>query len=135
MKLFTILFSLAINFCFAFQDTEDLTLRINDGEILGRYMTSLSGRTISAFMGIPFARPPVGNLRFRAPEKPLPWTGILPTQNDHAQCPQFDILAGRIAGNEDCLYLNVYVPEKSTDEPLDVIVSIHGGVIDYYLPR
>lgn len=134
MNFLTIFFfSILFHFCFSFQDTEDLTLRINDGEILGRYITSHSGRTISAFMGIPFARPPVGDLRFKAPQKAVPWNGTLLTQNEPPKCPQIDTFAGlgtpRYEGNEDCLYLNVYVPEKSTSGLLDVLVWIHGGVI------
>lgn len=119
-----------VQFGSSFQDTEDLTLRINDGQILGRYMTSESGRTIKAFMGIPFARPPVGNLRFKAPQKVATWDGILATQNEPPKCPQIDtfIGMGTFEGEEDCLYLNVYVPETRSSEPLDVLVWFHGGV-------
>lgn len=126
------LFVISVHFCSSFQDTEDLTIRINDGQILGRYMTSESGRTIKAFMGIPFASPPVGNLRFKAPQKVASWDGILPTQNEPPKCPQIDTFAGgataTIEGDENCLYLNVYVPDAGNSEPLDVLVWIHGGV-------
>ncbi len=82
MNFLTIfLFVVSVQFGWSFQDTADLTVRINDGQILGRYMTSESGRTIKAFMGIPFASPPVGNLRFKAPQSVAPWNDILFTQN------------------------------------------------------
>ncbi|KAG4067634.1 hypothetical protein HA402_005406 [Bradysia odoriphaga] len=94
-------------------------------------MTSESGRVIKAFMGIPFARPPVGNLRFRAPQKVEPWNVTLLTQNEHPKCPQIDTFFGGatpiVEGEENCLFLNVYVPETTTSEPLDVLVWIHGG--------
>jgi len=107
----------------------ELRKQINDGEILGRYITSETGRTVSAFIGIPFASPPVGDLRFRAPQKAIPWNGTLVTQNQQSKCPQIDTLSGStvVEGNEDCLYVNVYVPQTSTNRRLDVLVWIHGG--------
>lgn len=124
------LFSIFLPFCFSFEETEELTLRINDGQIVGRYITSQSGRTISAFMGIPFARRSVGELRFKAPQKAIAWNGTLLTQNEPPKCPQIDTFGAigtpNYEGDEDCLYLNVYVPERSTSELLDVLVWIHG---------
>ena len=82
-----------------------------------------------AFLGIPFATPPVGHLRFRAPQPPSPWTGVRESkigfaapQSSHpipgfaASCPQ----------DEDCLYLNVYTPAlDGARRP--VLFWIHGG--------
>lgn len=132
MKLFSLLLSLVLlKVCVSFQVIDELKKQINDGEILGRYMTSETGRTISAFLGIPFAVPPVGNLRFRAPLKATPWNGTLLTQDERPKCPQIDFFSGVIGvdGNEDCLYVNVYVPETSTNNKLDVLVYFHGGVV------
>lgn len=131
MKLFSfLLVCVFLNLCCAFQVIDELKKQINDGEILGRYITSETGRTISAFIGIPYATPPVGNLRFRAPRKVTPWNGTLITQNEQSKCPQIDLLSAVIGvdGNEDCLYVNVYVPETSTNNKLDVLVYFHGGV-------
>lgn len=134
MNFLTVFFlASAVHFSYAFyEDKAELTLRINDGEIVGRYITSASGRAISAFMGIPFASPPVGDLRFRAPQKAIPWNGTLLTQNEPAKCPQIDTFGGLpgagFEGDENCLYVNVYVPERREDQLLDVLVWIHGGV-------
>lgn len=80
---------------------------------MGRYLTSESGRSIRAFMGIPYAEPPVGNLRFRAPVKVKPWQGILKAQTEPPACLQVDPFerSKMVEGQEDCLYLNVYTPE------------------------
>jgi carboxylesterase type B len=93
--------------------SKDLKVRIDDGRIIGRYLTSESGRTIRAFMGIPYAEPPVGNLRFRAPVKVKPWQGILMAHEEPPMCTQRDPFSRSqtIEGQEDCLYLNVYAPE------------------------
>lgn len=131
MKFFSFLLcTILLNVCWSFQVIKELRKQINDGEILGRYITSETGRTVSAFIGIPFARPPIGDLRFKAPRPVIPWNGTLATQNERSKCPQFDFLSGVIgvAGDEDCLYANVYVPETLTNDTLDVLVYFHGGV-------
>lgn len=122
-------FLFLINSCWPYQVIRELRKRINDGEIVGRYITSESGRTISGFLGIPFASPPVGDLRFRAPQPVIPWSGTLLTQQQQSKCPQIDTFAGSTVyeGNEDCLYVNVYVPETNSNTQLDVLVWIHGG--------
>lgn len=95
---------------------ESLKVRIDDGKIIGRYMTTISGRDIRAFMGIPYAAPPVDKLRFKAPQKPIPWfKNILYAHKEPPMCTQtnpFDSeMAKVVEGQEDCLYLNVYTPE------------------------
>ena len=90
--------------------------------------------------GIPYAAPPVGGLRWRAPQPAAPWTGTREALAHGAPCPQyaspFGGVPGRdgeIVGSEDCLYLNVYAPRFSAaDVPtgtrrLPVMVWIHGG--------
>lgn len=96
------------------------------GAIQGKYLTSHRGHGIRAFLGIPFAEPPVGELRFQAPFPKLPWTGTLEATNGDIMCPQ--PFGDSIIGQEDCLYVNVYTPlnPKSTG-PLPVMVFIHGG--------
>ncbi len=92
------------------------------------------------WLGIPFAKPPTGQLRWRAPVSPEPWTGIRETLTFGFPCTQYASLIGGVAGRagepvggEDCLYLNVYAPRvPETEVPtgsarLPVMVWIHGG--------
>ncbi|TRO95330.1 carboxylesterase family protein [Glycocaulis profundi] len=86
---------------------------------------------IAVFRGIPYARPPVGDMRWRPPEAPEAWEGVRDTSVFGPACPQPPSRSGSIyAGEhaavaEDCLYLNVWTPEDARDAP--VFVWIHGG--------
>lgn len=97
----------------------------NYGRING---TTLGG--VYRFLGIPFARPPLGDLRWKAPVEPMSWDSILETKSFAPVCPQkrFDPgnANGEIVGNEDCLYLNIWTPQIQVGR-LPVLVFIHGG--------
>ena len=56
--------------------------------------------------GIPYTRPPVGELRWKAPQDPEPWTGIRDSLEFSGQCPQY-ASEDKIVGDEDCLYMNI----------------------------
>jgi len=75
---------------------------------------------------IPFAAPPTGELRWRAPRDPALWDGIRAARAFNPGCTQFNPLVGGIRGSEDCLALNVWRP-KSAECDLPVYVWIHGG--------
>ena len=81
---------------------------------------------IKVFYGIPFAAPPTGDLRWRAPAPVTPWNGTKATEQYAATCPQPGSTAP-LAMSEDCLYLNVWTPATSADEKLPVMVFFYGG--------
>lgn len=92
--------------------------------------TAENGLTV--YKGIPFAAPPVGDLRWRAPQPPAKWTGVKTTDKFAPACMQVPVVfealgMGTYPVNEDCLYLNVWTPAKSASERLPVMVWIYGG--------
>ncbi|XP_038214008.1 juvenile hormone esterase-like [Zerene cesonia] len=81
-----------------------------------------------SFKGIPYAAPPLGKLRFKAPQPPLSWEGVRKATEHGPICPQLDIFTGKkLPGNEDCLFLNVYSPDIKPSKLLPVMFYIHGG--------
>jgi para-nitrobenzyl esterase len=88
-------------------------------------------RSVQAFRGIPFAAPPVGRLRFAAPQREVAWAGVRSAKEFGASAPQNPMmlpLPGMDVGaiDEDCLYLNVYTPAADSGRR-PVMVWIHGG--------
>ncbi|HEX6894736.1 MAG TPA: carboxylesterase family protein [Bryobacteraceae bacterium] len=86
---------------------------------------------IRIFKGVPFARPPAGNLRWKEPQPPENWPGIRKADRFGPRCPQrpvFGDMNFRSNGmSEDCLYLNIWTPAKSPDSRLPVLVYFFGG--------
>jgi para-nitrobenzyl esterase len=83
-----------------------------------------------AFLGIPYAAPPVGNLRWQPPQPPQDWTGVLDASEFGSSCPQNPGPFGLASTNEDCLYLNVYTPPATPPvhlQNLPVMVWLHPG--------
>lgn len=95
----------------------------------GQVQGTLSGGVYS-FLGIPFAKPPVDTLRWKVPQNPDSWAGVLNTTAFAPACAQINFnqgdTAGTLKGDEDCLYLNVWTPQLSSAN-LPVLVFIHGG--------
>ena len=83
---------------------------------------------VAHFYGIPFAAPPVGARRWRAPDPAVAWTATRDATRKGAACPQPEgfFLAGSDA-SEDCLFLNVWRPPAAPTGRLPVMVFIHGG--------
>ncbi|WP_084151074.1 carboxylesterase/lipase family protein [Azohydromonas australica] len=86
--------------------------------------TVIEDGTVDLFQGVPYAAPPVGDLRWKAPRPPRPWSGVRDAKAPGSPCPQ----TGRLAShNEDCLTLNVWAPHQRPSNKLPVMVFIHGG--------
>ncbi|XP_076449528.1 uncharacterized protein LOC143285962 [Babylonia areolata] len=126
-------FLLVISATYARQaDVVDTTL----GRVQGVRKT-VRGNDVDVYYGIPFAKPPVGELRFKRPEPAEPWTDIKSTVTKPNACFQsIDTAFDRFPGvemwnpntpmSEDCLYLNVWVPKRSR-QPKTIMVWIYGG--------
>jgi para-nitrobenzyl esterase len=95
---------------------------------------ALQGATVgavTAFKGIPFAQPPVGELRWRPPQPVKPWSGVRNAAEYGADCMQEpfpgDAAPLGVQSAEDCLYVNVWTPAKRSAGKLPVMVWIYGG--------
>ncbi len=108
---------------------DDTTLRNTEaGEVVG-FIDAYGAR---AWLDVPFAEPPIGALRWRAPQPPIRSGGVIEALASDRTCPQFESVFGgsepgsnTLVGDEDCLYLNVWSPPNARDLP--VMLWIHGG--------
>ena len=85
---------------------------------------------VRTFRGIPFAAPPIGALRWRAPAPPEPWAGVRNADQFSPICMQpgaYPDDAPPEPMSEDCLYLNIWAPAGAHEAPLPVMVWIYGG--------
>ncbi|XP_034037286.1 liver carboxylesterase 4-like [Thalassophryne amazonica] len=131
----------AILFLCVFADLRGPVVHTNLGSLRGEYVTIKGKDTgVHTFLGVPFAKPPVGALRLKAPQPAGGWEGVRDASHQPPICVQpkelMEDLLNKLGGlmaeipdaSEDCLYLNIYTPaNKSPDAKLPVMVWIHGG--------
>ncbi|CAK6981917.1 acetylcholinesterase [Scomber scombrus] len=120
------------------QSEADLIVQTRAGRVRGVRLPVPERSYVTAFLGIPFAEPPVGKRRFRHPEPKNQWNGVFPAITYPNACYQFvDTTYPGFPGmemwnpnrdmSEDCLYLNVWVPPSPRPHNLTVMVWIYGG--------
>ena len=99
----------------------------NEATVQTKYglVAGYSDKNIWCWKGIPYASPPVEELRWKAPRDPIPWLGTRKTRKFGNSASQVAPILGSI-GSEDCLYLNIWRP-KSSETELPVYLYIHGG--------
>jgi len=115
--------------CAARAVADPLNVKTDQGQVHGKL---INDGKVKAFLGIPYAAPPVGELRWKAPQPPAHWKGVRDATMFGAHCAQihvFDDMIFQDSGpSEDCLYLNVYAPaDASSKSRLPVMFWIHGG--------
>ncbi|HEY2915534.1 MAG TPA: carboxylesterase family protein, partial [Candidatus Angelobacter sp.] len=106
-------------------------VRVEQGLLAGMNGSSAD---IRVYRGVPFAAPPVGDLRWKAPQPAAKWQGVRKAAEFSNACwqtpypPAAAIYQAMLPGlSEDCLYLNIWTPAKSAKDRLPVMVWIHGG--------
>ncbi len=110
-------------------NADSLKVKTKDGKVVGK---TINNGKVRAFMGLPYAAPPVGDLRWKAPQPAAKWKGDRDATKYGAHCAQgrvFDDMVFQDAGpSEDCLFLNVYTPADAKNKSkLPVMFWIHGG--------
>lgn len=102
--------------------------KVEHGTIEGKYDTRTG---MQFYLGVPYAKPPVGPLRWKAPQPLAPWTGVKMTKKFGPRAVQgivFGDMKSRSEGlSEDCLYVNVWTPAKRNTKNLPVLVYFFGG--------
>jgi carboxylesterase type B len=107
-------------------------VNVNQGTVKGIIETLPDGRKFQRFSGIPYAKPPIGKLRFRAPQKLMKFDKEeIDCTGEGNQCFQKSLFYQIYVGSEDCLNLNVYVPNDVDIKNLPVMVWIHGGAFSF----
>ncbi|XP_075988875.1 esterase FE4-like [Anticarsia gemmatalis] len=117
-------------------------VKTTHGVLQGKECQTYYGKKYYSFEGIPYAKPPVGKLRFKAPLPPESWSGVRDATKPGNKCYQLNPYSKTsIEGSEDCLYLNVYTPSLPHEkiQKLPVFFFVHGGRLifgygNYYKP-
>ncbi|XP_075972495.1 uncharacterized protein LOC142974214 [Anticarsia gemmatalis] len=129
MKTITTILSVIILFAAQCSATKTAQVQVQQGALAGELLELVTGDgQYYSFKGIPYAQPPVGELRFKAPLPASSWDGVRDATQHGSMCPHINIVTNEfVSGDEDCLFLNVYSPNLTPESPLSVIFFIHGG--------
>ncbi|XP_018367857.1 PREDICTED: esterase E4-like [Trachymyrmex cornetzi] len=103
-----------------------IRVEVTEGKLVGVVVNGYNVRYL-AFRGIPYAKPPVGELRFKDPVPAKPWFGERDASKYKNTALQVDVNTHEVIGNEDCLYLNIFTTKIESLEKRPVMVWIHGG--------
>ena len=126
LALFAAALSLAAAFATAAAPANPPTARTASGVVAG-----VAADGVASWKGVPYAAPPVGDLRWREPQPVAAWAGVREATAYAHDCMQepfpSDAAPLGTPPAEDCLYLNVWAPEKPASKKLPVMVWIHGG--------
>lgn len=110
-----------------------IKVKVTQGIIRGVEELLPDGRSFFRYSGIPYAKPPVNELRFQPPQKLLKFVdNEIDCSEERDACFHKSTLTRSYVGSEDCLNLNVYVPsQRDGSEKFSVMVYIHGGALKY----
>jgi para-nitrobenzyl esterase len=122
-------FAMSVHGCIMLAAVRNPAAKIAQGEAEGKW---IENGTQKAFLGLPYASPPVGEWRWKPPQPPAAWKGTRDATKYAGRCEQWHIWNDYIfldsGPTEDCLYLNVYTPASARQkDKLPVMVWIHGG--------
>ncbi|KAH8420798.1 hypothetical protein KR222_005396, partial [Zaprionus bogoriensis] len=107
--------------------SSETVIKTKSGTVVGQQCTSIYGDDYVSFERIPYAKPPLGNLRFKAPVPMPAWKKTLYCRQKGEKPLQFNQYTKQLEGVENCLYLNVYVKSLRTEKTLPMIVFFFGG--------
>ena len=115
---------------------KEIIIQTEDGHVKGEVI-EFKGKTIDVFNGIRYGKPPIGQLRFKRPEKVDKWTDIYDATTDKKSCFQVELKLKFEQMNEDCLFVRIWAPHSAphnaphnkTGKP--VMVWFHGGAFQF----
>ncbi|KAG8325915.1 carboxylic ester hydrolase activity protein [Homalodisca vitripennis] len=105
LVLMIVCVSLCVSVC-----TQNIRVSVRQGRLRGTTLSTVKGRKIYAFYNVPYAKPPIGQYRFREPQPPDPWVGVRNATVPGKACLQHITQSFLTTGVEDCLYLNIFTP-------------------------
>ncbi|KAL7737038.1 hypothetical protein ACLKA6_005259 [Drosophila palustris] len=125
-----------------YSNMKQVKVPVKQGVVVGQQHQLPRGLQYESFLGVPYAQPPVGDLRFRSPVPLECFTEHeLDCSKERDVSHQRDPITQQVVGSENCLFLNIYSPKVNSKNPLPVMVWIHGGGFcfgngncDYHFP-